>query len=296
MSREKLFSLLGQRPESAISQSIQVNEEVTPDYVIETLLLELNGIESVPAYFIKPIEVNGKLPVVIYNHSHGGNYALGKEEVIKGNGYLQERPFAEELTRMGYGVLAIDAWGFGERSGKKESELFKEMLIRGRVLWGMMLYDTIHALDYLETRSDVDTQRLATIGMSMGGLMSWWLSAMDERIKVTVDIAAQVDLETLIEQRLLDKHGFYSYVPNLLSTFSTSTVQQLILPRNRLSLVGKDDPLCPIQGVEKLRDGIEKVCFEQNITGSFEQIVSTGGHQETAHMRSRWVPYIQKHL
>ncbi|MBZ5798130.1 prolyl oligopeptidase family serine peptidase, partial [Burkholderia contaminans] len=81
------------------------------------------------------------------------------------------------------------------------------------VLWGMMLYDNRRLVDYMCQREDIDASRIATIGMSMGGLMAWWMAALDERIQVTVDICGQVDAHTLIAKRGLDHHGFYSYVP-----------------------------------------------------------------------------------
>lgn len=93
------------------------------------------------------------------------------------------------------------------------------MLWNGQVMWGMMLYDNRRLLDYMCDREDVDASRVATIGMSMGGLMAWWLAALDERVKVTVDICGQVDAGTLIAKRGLDHHGFYSYVPGLLEAF-----------------------------------------------------------------------------
>ncbi len=65
---------------------------------------------------------------------------------------------------------------------------------------------------------------IATLGLSMGGLMSWWLAALDERISV-VDMAAQVDYQALIEEDRLSKHGFYYYVPNVLKDFTTAAIQ-----------------------------------------------------------------------
>ena len=72
----------------------------------------------------------------------------------------------------------------------------------------MRLYDDLALVDYLVTREEVDPKRLGTIGMSMGGMMSWWLAALDERIKVCVDLAGQADLETLVAGRG-NHHGFY---------------------------------------------------------------------------------------
>ncbi len=296
MAREKLISLLGDRPVVKEPEHLLIKKETIDTYTVETLLLDLNGEEKVPAYFIKPKDVQGPLPLMLFHHSHDSNYGLGRKEVIEGNYYLQPTSFAKELTDLGYAVLAIDAWGFNERSGKKESEIFKEMLVKGQVLWGMMLFDNMHAIDYALTRDDVDSDRIGNIGMSMGGMTAWWLAAVDERIKVSVDIGGQVDLETLIDDRLLDKHNFYFYVPSILKHFTTPEVQELIAPRKRLSLVGRYDMNCPPSGVKKLEKHLNKVYADAGYPNHFKQVVTTGGHMETGHMRSEWKAFLTEHL
>lgn len=296
MAREKLISLLGDRPVVKEPEHLLIKKETNDTYTVETLLLDLNGEEKVPAYFIKPKNVQGPLPLMLFHHSHDSNYGLGRKEVIEGNDYLQSTSFAKELTNLGYAVLAIDAWGFNERSGKRESEIFKEMLVKGQVLWGMMLFDNMSAIDYAVTRDDVDSNRIGNIGMSMGGMTAWWLAALDERVKVSVDIGGQVDLETLIDERLLDKHNFYFYVPALLKHFTTPEVQELIAPRKRLSLVGRYDMNCPLHGVEKLEKHLNKVYADAGYPDHFKQVVTTGGHQETSHMRAEWKAFLIEHL
>src|ERR1035437_785256 len=117
-----------------------VRREVREKYVLEKLVLDLNGIESVPAYFVRPLNVDGPVPVVLFNHSHSGEYVLGKDELLVGRTTLQNPPYAEFLTAQGYAALAIDNWMFGERRGRSESDTFKQMLWNGQVLWGMMVY------------------------------------------------------------------------------------------------------------------------------------------------------------
>ena len=141
--------------------------------------LDLNGIEKVPAYLARPRALAGRVPAVLFNHSHGGGYKIGKQEFIEGRSYLQPKPYAKELTELGYVALCIDSWIFGERSHTTEADMFKAMLWQGQVLWGMMVYDGLRALDYLSARPEVDPQRVATLGMSMGSTMAWWLGALD---------------------------------------------------------------------------------------------------------------------
>ena len=115
---------------------------------------------------------HGDVPRSLFNHSHGGGYTIGKTEFIEGRTYLQPVPYAKELTDLGYIALCIDHWVFGERSHATELDTFKEMLWRGRVLWGQMIYDSLKAVDWLVTRPDVDPARVATLGMSMGSSMA----------------------------------------------------------------------------------------------------------------------------
>src|SRR5690606_38557733 len=101
----------------------------------------------------------------------------------------------------------------GERSTRKESHIFKDLLWRGRVMWGMMLFDSLRAVDYAVQRPDVDAGRIGTLGMSMGSTMSWWLAALDERVRVTVDLCCLSDYEALRETGDMDGHNLYYFVP-----------------------------------------------------------------------------------
>lgn len=272
-----------------------LKKEEREGFYLESLQLTINRYETVPAYFAYPKGVK-QAPLVLFSHSHGGDFTVGKEEVLCGSSYLQQPSFLTTLIAMGYAVGVIDMWGFGERQGKKESELVKEFLVTGKTLWGMRLFDNLGFLDYLLTRSEIDPQRIGALGMSMGGLMSWWLSALDSRIKVCCDIAGQVELEALIAQRGLDHHGFYYYVPKLLKETSTLAIQELICPRARISLVGKDDRMCPLSGVTFLNEKLTARYRSMAAADRFESHAVTGGHQETKEMRYLWQTFLRKHL
>ncbi|NYV65251.1 hydrolase [Bacillus obstructivus] len=295
--RQLLWSLLGDLPEKQSQITIKkINEEEKEEYFLEELLMNTFGNTWVPAYITRPKKAKGKLPAVLFNHSHGGNYQLGKNELIESSAYLQTPSFAEELSKMGYTVLCLDMWGFGERRGKSESEIFKEMLWKGQVMWGMMIYDNVRAIDYLSTREDIDRSKIATLGMSMGGLMAWWLAALDERISVCIDIAAQVEAHSLIRCRGLDHHGLYSYVPKLLKYFQTSDIQALIAPRPHLSLVGNHDRLTPAQGLDIIDETLSITYDQLGRQDNWKMLRYECGHIETAGMRSELCSFLQEHL
>jgi hypothetical protein len=293
--REKLYKLLGDLPDrnKPISSSL-IELQEKDGFWLEKLLLDLNGLEKVPAYLLLPKNIQKKLPVILYNHSHGGMYHLGKDELIDGSPYMGKPSYAEVLTNEGYAVLAIDAWNFGERSGRTESELFKEMLWQGKTLWGAMVYDSLRAIDYLTSRKELDTKRIGTLGMSMGSTMAWWIAALDTRIKICIDICCLSDFKTMIKNRTLDQHNVYYYVPGLLKEFDTSIINSLIAPRPHLGLAGNFDLLTPPEGLDKIDNFLKKVYLDKGAPDAWRLLRYNVGHRETLAMRYEIINFMRK--
>ncbi len=295
--RTQLYGLLGRLPPRDRKVSAQpVSTEDRGTYTLEKLILDLNGEEPAPAYFAKPKGAAGKLPTVLFNHSHGGGYTIGKTEFIEGRDYMGKPPYAEFLTSLGYNALCFDAWIFGERARRTELDFFKEMLWKGRVLWGMMVYDSIKAIDYLVSRPDVDTARLGTVGMSMGSSSAQWLGALDPRVKVVVDICCLTDWHTLVEVGGLKGHGIYYYVPDLLNHFTASQMNALIAPRAHLSLDGNLDALTPLAGLEKIDRDIQAAYAAAGTPDNWKLSLYDVGHVETAEMREETRKWFVAHL
>jgi len=291
--RSELYALLGKLPprDRKVSARLVATED-RGAYVLEKLVLDLNGEEAVPAFFVKPKNARGRLPTVLYNHAHGGNYPLGKAELTNGRARIAKPPYAEFLTSLGYNALCFDSWLFGERSGRAELDLFKETLWQGRVLWGMMVYDALKAIDYLVTRPDVDSARLATVGMSMGSSTAQWLGALDPRLKVIVDICCLTDWHTLVDVGGLKGHGIYYFVPDLLNHFTTSELNALIAPRAHMSLAGNEDALTPVAGLEKVDRELRGVYAVAGHPQNWRLSRYDGGHLENPRMREeirRWL-------
>jgi pimeloyl-ACP methyl ester carboxylesterase len=279
--RKELYDLLGKLPpRNRKVGATLVSTEDRGAYTLEKLVLDLNGEEPVPAYFASPKGASGKRPTVIFNHSHGGGYTIGKTEFLEGREYLGKPAYAEFLTSLGFNALCFDAWIFGERSGRAELDMCKEMLWKGRVLWGMMIYDAIKA------------ERIATVGMSMGSATAQWLGALDPRVKVVVDICCLTDWHTLVEIGGLKGHGIYYYVPDLLNHFTTGQMNALIAPRPHLSLAGNQDHLTPVAGLEKVDGELKKVYAAAGHPDNWKLRRYEGAHLENPEMRAeiqRWL-------
>ncbi len=284
--RAELYRLMGKLPPRDRKVTAQlISTEERDGYILEKLSLDLNGIELAPAFFAKPKGKSGRLPTVLFNHSHGGGYHIGKNEFVNGREYMSSPPYADVLTSLGYNALCFDTWVFGERATRTEMDTFKDMLWHGRVMWGMMVYDSLKAVDYLVSRSDVDSSRLATLGMSMGSSMAQWVGALDRRIKVIVDICCLTDWQTLLEVNGLKEHGIYYYVPDLLNHFTTAQMNALAAPRAHLALAGNQDPLTPVAGLEKVDTELKRVYAAAGHPENWKLLRYDGKHFENPMMR-----------
>jgi cephalosporin-C deacetylase-like acetyl esterase len=276
-----------------------LNREECEGYTLERLMLDLNGLEPVPAILVIPHKRQTPAPGLIFIHWHGGMYDLGKEQLLKG---VQAQPaYAPVCAQKGVVTLAIDSWCFGERKHETdgqtgEQDAFKLMLWGGQVLFGMMMFDEFRALDYLANRSEVDAGRLGALGISMGATKAWWLAALDPRVKVCMDICCLTDYEELIKTHALKEHGIYYYVPSLLKHFQSATINELIVPRPRLSVNGRMDPLTPQTGVEKIRDYLLPLYRDYGKESDCRIELFDCAHVETHEMRTQLLEWMDQHL
>jgi len=298
--RKELWALLGDLPTlPAPGPAKLVSTEQHEGYTLERLVLDLNGIEPVPALLLIPDKRPARAPGLLYIHWHGGMYDLGKEQLLKG---VEAQPaYAPVCAEKGIVTLAIDSWCFGERKHEAdgrtgEQDAFKLMLWKGQVLFGMMMIDEFRAFDYLAHRPEVDAQRLGVLGMSMGSTKAWWLAALEPRVKVCLDVCCMTDFEELIKANGLSGHGIYYYVPSLLKHFQTAEINELIVPRAHLSLNGRLDDLTPPKGVEKIRDYLMPLYRKYGKETDCRIALYDCKHVELPEMRKLILEWMDRHL
>ena len=321
--RARLYSLLGPLPERhAPYEVVLESREERENCILERLELSLKeetGLfqEPVPMIFLYPKHLDGPVPAVLFCHSHGGRYELGKDELLLGNSYMFQEPYADALIREGWAVLAFDAWCFGQRrkdlhpeyregnypvthTSVTESEVFKDMLWQGEILWGHMVYDGLRAFDYLKSRPETDSRRIASLGMSMGSTLSFWLAALEPGIKVCVDLCCQTDFDALAKENGFDRHGLFYYVPGLRRHFHTADIDCMIAPRPHLSTIGELDPLTPLEGVRRIAKQVNE-CYqhlksEGRPADDYQVLYYPVAHQETPEMREDVLRFLRNKL
>lgn len=298
--RRELWDLLGDLPwDHKPAAPRLVRTEKHDGYTLERLILDLNGMEPVPAVLLIPDHRQQQAPGLLFLHWHAGQYELGKEQLLLGAS--AQPAYAPVCAEKGLVTLAIDSWCFGERKREEigrqgEEDAFKLMLWRGRVLWGMMMFDELGALNYLASRPEVDAARLGAFGMSMGATKAWWLAALDPRVRVTLDVCCLTDFESLIEARSLSRHGVYYFIPGLLKHFDTFQINELIVPRAHLSVNGRQDELTPPAGVEQIRDQLLPLYQRYGNAEDCRIELFDGAHEELPGMRHEILAWMDRYL
>ena len=305
--RETLVKVMGDLPPRQKIRSVRVlSLENKGTYAVEKFEFDNGAGAVVPGYFLIPKNGKTKHPAIFYCHWHGGNYALGKQEIFTTH-HTPQMP-AQVLTDLGYAVMAIDTYCFGERSGKgpggptergaaEELSASKYELWMGRSLWAMMVRDDLMALDYLFSRSEIDSTRVGVTGISMGATRSWWLMALDERIKTGVAVGCLTRYQQIIAEQKLKAHGIYYFVPDFLRYFDTEAVISLIAPRPILFMTGDQDDGSPVSGIKKIESVVQKVYDLQEARDNFQSVIYPNtGHVYTPAMWDKMTEWIQSRL
>ena len=134
----------------------------------------------VPAILYRPRNLKGKAPAVIVVSGHGGDkyswYAFYTGVLYARGGAL---------------VLTYDPTGEGERnperrSGTRAHDKLERIEKLGRRQAGQMITDVMQAISYLVQRPEVDPERIAAMGYSMGSFVLAITGAVDVRMKACV--------------------------------------------------------------------------------------------------------------
>jgi dienelactone hydrolase len=152
------------------------------DYSMETVLLE-----TLPGYFLGgnlylPARLNEKHPAVLIPHGHWEKGRLANLPVYS------VPALAINLARQGYVAFAYDMVGFNDTRQTPHSFSSPEFALWSFHPMGLQLWNSIRALDYVESLSYVDAHRIAVTGASGGATQSIFLTAVDDRIAVSAPV------------------------------------------------------------------------------------------------------------
>ena len=163
--------------------------------------------------------------------------------------------WARELARRGFVALAVTVRGTEARSTAeaKEREV-KCLLPWGRTLIGEGVLEALQAARVLQSLPDVDAERVAATGFSLGGQMAWQAVALAPWMAAAAPVAGGIgSMAAFIRQGDIDRHGTPWYVPHLLRHFDHPQLARVCLcPRPLLVVAPTEDEDMPAEGVDQL--------------------------------------------
>ena len=198
-TRARLRAALGELPARTPLNPQTAGILERDGYKVEKVVFESRPRYYVTANVYVPRRGTPPYPAVLAPVGHWG---MGKS-------FDEYQRLGIYLARRGYIVLVYDVPGQGERRQYFNPILGRSLIDPGGSHWfvtlehgyagaqailtggdyaSYLVWDGIRALDYLTERADVDKQRLACTGTSGGGLQTELLSAVDERIKVSIPV------------------------------------------------------------------------------------------------------------
>jgi cephalosporin-C deacetylase-like acetyl esterase len=185
--RAELFAAIGAFPEAPCPlEPREVGTLKREGYRIEKLLFQSWPGTLVTATAYVPEKVSGKVPAVLVVHGH---WAGARRDPV-----VQARCLG--LVHLGFFVLAVDAFGAGERHPRPALGAYHGALL-GSTLWpagqsllGLQVYDNQRAVDYLCSRREVNGDRLGITGASGGGNQTMYAGALDERFQAVVPVCS----------------------------------------------------------------------------------------------------------
>jgi dienelactone hydrolase len=197
--RSFLLRSLGDLPERTPLDPTVVGSLTREGYRVEKVIFESRPNHHVTANLYLPA---GKppFPGVLLPCGHSDN----------GKAYEGYQRACILLAKNGMAVLCYDPIGQGERlqlldaHGKPVVRNTTEhtmegigALLVGRQLASYRIWDGFRAMDYLESRPEVDPDRLGCTGNSGGGTLTAYLMALDDRIKVAAPSCFITSVERL---------------------------------------------------------------------------------------------------
>jgi cephalosporin-C deacetylase-like acetyl esterase len=258
--RRKLTELLGSFPSARAALQTRILEKKKFDgYTREKIIFQSRDNLSVFGYLLLPEKVPGPVPALVCLPGHGrgcddivGIAENGQQRETK-SGYA--RDFALQVVEHGYAAFAIEQLAFGcrrdddaRKKGAGQSSCQPAAgaaLLFGQTMIGWRVWDVMRAIDYLGTRSEIDSSRMATMGISGGGTASLFAAALDERIKIGV---VSGYFNTFRDSILSLSHCIDNYVPGILNYIEMYDIAGLVAPRGLFIESGMRDPIFPIHG------------------------------------------------
>ena len=280
--------------DSKMPLDIQVMaEEKLDGYVRKKLTYVAEAGDRVPAYLLIPTGFTGKRPAALCLHQ---TVAIGKGQPV-GLDKDVNKHYALELVKRGYVCLVPDYPSFGDYKFdfKKSSHPSGSM----KAVW-----NNVRGVDLLQSWPEVDGERIAAIGHSLGGHNALFTAAFDDRIKATVSCCGFCSFARYYGGNLT---GWTSdrYMPRIASLygkdpkkvpFDFTDVVSAIAPRAVLAVAPVRDDNFEVEGVRDVIRVARPVYEKLKVVDELQARYPDAGHDFPTDERKAAYEFLDKRL
>ena len=303
--RSKLTDLVGGFPSARPPlRPITIETRTFPGYRREKIVFDSRPGVSVLAYLLLPEKAKKPAATMICVPGHGrgvddivGIDERGRERTDRA-GYQHD--FAIQVAEAGMAAVAIEPLAFGcrrdaitARKGLSTSACQPAAggaLLVGQTMIGWRVWDVMRTIDYLATRAELDSRRVGCMGISGGGTVTLFSTALEPRIG-----AALVSgyLNTFRESVGSLSHCIDNYVPGILNWAEMHDLAGLIAPRPLFVESGERDNIFPIRASIESFTKVREIYQVFGATDRIEQEVFPDEH---SFWGKRGIPFLARHL
>jgi dienelactone hydrolase len=268
----KLVELLGDFPRRVPLNAEVESSVIDRDLIRERVVFDSEAFMSVPCQVLRPVGMrpDGSNAAILCSHGHG---PYGKDPVAgirsspqyEANISEHNYDYGAQMARAGFLTICPDLRVFGERRdgldpfpGRDPCNVnFVKGAILGIYTLTLNIWDMKCCIDYLETRPEVNPGRIGMMGLSQGGTMTTFTSAVEPRIKAA-DISGYVNPWDGFGIQRANFCGS-QIVPEVHRYFDTDDIAGLIAPRPLLLEMGIYDNCFFIQDTLKGYAGVKRI-------------------------------------
>ncbi len=279
----KDMPLQGQRPPLNVKK---VGTIQMVGYRIEKLYYEsLPGL-YVPANLYIPDNITRPVPAILYQCGHARTQKV------------HYQPHPHRYAELGFVCLIVETVQYGEVFGEHwgcYANGWFNWYSRGYTPAGVETWNGIRGLDLLSEMPEVDPEKLGVTGISGGGALTWYIAAIDPRIKAAATVCGNSTLEAQICTRTIDGHcDCMMFINTYRRDFHD--IGALIAPRPLFIAQADRDGLNTIESATEVYESLKNFYGLFDAEENIDFISTPGGHSYHPDSRKAIFSFFMRHL
>ena len=285
-ARAKVMECLMAPPPFIPFDPVVIDSEDRGTYIARKIVFNVTGYSRVLALMLVP-KCQGPHPAILLLHDHGAKFDIGKEKVIEpwnepaeklasAHKWVTEcyggRFIGDELAKKGYVCLAVDMLNWSDRGGagyEGQQAVASNFFNLGSSFAGLIAYEDMSAAAFLAQQPEVDSTRIAAVGLSIGSFRTWQIAALSRHISAGVAVcwmSTHVALMSTGNNQTGGQSAFTCTHPGLAAYLDYPDVASIACPKPMMIINGNADDLFPVESIKEAYAKMHSVWDSQNVS------------------------------